>query len=128
MAEHKISYLPLWEKYLELFEEAQIEERQIGQLILMMMQYQFRGQEPEQMDPGVKPIWFFLKRDLDFARKQYLTSVENGKKGGRKKKKAAEEKPEETCENPEKPGKTQNNPGKGNTITESIQNNNKDNP
>ena len=116
MSEAKISYVPLWEKYLEMFEEMGLEHEQIGKLVTMMMQYQFRGQEPEQLKPDLKTIWFFLKRDLDYARKQYMVSVENGKKGGRKKKKVE---PEETWENPEEPGKTQKNPAKGNTITES---------
>lgn len=117
MEEHKISYLPLWEKYLDLFEEVELEYEQIGKLVTMMMRYQFRGQAPESLDPALKTTWFFLKRDLDFARKQYMTSVENGKKGGRKKK---TEKPEETCKNPEEPVQTRKNPEKGNTRTESI--------
>ena len=117
MEEQRVTYMPIWEKHLNMFEEIGLEDAQRGRLITMMMEYHFRGEQPEELEPELKAIWFFLRQDLDAARRQYIQAVENGKKGGRKKK--AE--PEETQKNPEvtqkNPEVTEPNPEKPITRT-----------
>ena len=80
-----IKYLPLWRRYLEMFDDAGLTNVQLGQLIRMMMEYQFRGNEPETVPKVLRTAWAFVRKDLDDARIHYEVSVRNGRKGGRKK-------------------------------------------
>ena len=105
MKELEIDYLPVWRKYRDLFMKCRLTKEQKGDLLDAMMDYQFEGIEPPEFDGVLLGVWSVIQQDLDFARKRYETSVENGRKGGRKKKKPAE---------------TQNNLEEGNTISESI--------
>lgn len=80
-----VKYLPLWSRYLEMFDDAGLTDAQLGRLIRMMMEYQFRGQEPETVPKALRTAWAFVRKDLDDARIHYEVSVRNGRKGGRKK-------------------------------------------
>ena len=97
-----VSYLPIWNRYLDMFEKSKLTEAQVGTLVLAMMNYQFRDEEPEGMDPVLQAFWNFIVQDLQRAKVQYLNSVKNGKKGGRPRKNALVEETY-THENPEKP-------------------------
>lgn len=111
MKETGVSYLPIWNRYLAKFEDAGLTNEDMGALLRAMMHYQFRDEEPTELSGVAKIFWMFLVEDLDRAKAQYVTSVNNGKKGGRPKKNAAAK-----VENQEK---TQTNPEKGITRTES---------
>ncbi len=79
-------YLPLWDRYRELFEPLQPEE--IGRLVLAMQDYkdgkivEFTGNE--------RFVWPSIRRDIDNARAAYDETCrrqrENGSKGGRPRK------------------------------------------
>ena len=99
MNEITISYLPIWNRYLEMFENAKLTDTQIGTLTRAMMKYQFRDITPEDMDPVLSVFWGFLVQDLQRAKVQYINAVNNGKKGGRPRKNTSEN----PKENPEKP-------------------------
>ena len=101
-----VEYMPIWRRYLEQIECADLTDQELGTLFRAMMKYQFEGVEPEGLNSVLRVFWAFFRGDLDYARERYETSVKNGKKGGRKKK----AKPEETQKNPEE----------GISITESI--------
>ena len=116
---HVISYMPVWEKHLEMFEELGLDDARRGRLMTMMMKYHFYGEQPEELDSELMAIWFFIRRDLDSARKQYMQSVENGKKAAAKRKKTGQEEAEETRRNPEEAEQTRNNPEATITRTES---------
>lgn len=100
-----VPYLPMWRRYVEVFEDAQLTNAQIGKLTRMMMEYQFRGKEPEQVPRALGVLWNFVKKDLDDSRRQYMNCVLNGKKGGRpgKNQRKPKTNPDETQNNPEKP-------------------------
>lgn len=106
MKEVEVDYFPVWRRYPDLIRRGKLTKLQIADLFIAMMDYQFEGIEPEELDDGLWVLWAVIQQDLDFARKRYETSVLNGKKGGRKKKQQPEE--------------TQNNLQEGKTITESI--------
>lgn len=89
-----VKYLPLWSRYLEMFRQAELTKSQAGQLIWMMMEYQFEGREPESVPKALRSTWVFLRKDLDDARKCYEKNVKNGRKAGHKKKGSAEDKPQ----------------------------------
>ena len=84
---------------MNTFRESGLTKAQVGQLIWMMMEYQFEEKEPETVPKSLKMAWSFLHKDLDDARNHYETRVQNGKKGGRKK-------------NRKEPNKTEENRGK----------------
>lgn len=102
MEEITVSYLPLWNRYLDMFERARLTDAQIGTLVRVMMNYQFRNQVPEEMDQVLDTFWCVVEQDLKRAKLQYLNSVKNGKKGGRPRKNPPAEETY-THENPEKP-------------------------
>ena len=103
----EVSYLPIWSRYLELFEEVELSDRELGILLRAMMEYQFRGVVPAKFTGTLRTVWPYIRSDLDYARAKYETAVINGRKGGRKKKQ-------------KEPSETQQNPEEGITITEST--------
>lgn len=105
MENKQMDYSPLWNRYLPMFEDAELTEQQVGALTLAMMRFQARGEMPVNLDPMCKVFWSVIHEDLKRARLKYDTAVANGKKGGRPRKVKAEE--------------TQENPKKGITKTES---------
>ncbi len=110
----EVAYLPIWRRYADHFRQNGLSDSQKGKLLGFMMDYQFEGKEPETVPRALTFAWPYIKKDLDDARRQYETSVRNGRKGGRPKKK--------TCEEPEKnpettQGETYENLEKGNTST-----------
>lgn len=107
MTQIDVTYLPVWNRYLELFREGALDNEALGALFRAMMEYQFEGTEPEDLSGTAKVYWLFIRKDLDHARQKYEASVNNGKKGGRKKKK-------------KEPDETQLTLTEGKTITESI--------
>lgn len=93
----EVAYFPIWRRYAQLFRDTGLSDAQKGKLLGFMMEYQFEGVEPETVPKALAFAWPYLKKDLDDARRQYETSVRNGKKGGRPKKISSEkpvEKPE----------------------------------
>lgn len=102
----EVEYLPFWRRYLEQIEGADLSDQDLGMLTRAMMNYQFRGEEPQGLSTSVKIFWSFVRSDLDHARQRYENSVINGRKRGRK--------------NQVKPMQTQNNLNEGISITESI--------
>ena len=98
MENKQMDYSPLWNRYLPMFEDAELTEQQVGALILAMMRFQARGEMPVNLDPMCKVFWSVIHEDLKRARQKYDTAVANGKKGGRPRKVKAEE----TEENREK--------------------------
>ncbi len=105
MENKQMDYSPLWNRYLPMFEDAELTEQQVGTLTLAMMRFQARDELPVNLDPVCRVFWSFIHEDLKRARLKYEASVANGKKGGRPRKTKAEE--------------TQENPEKGITKTES---------
>ena len=93
-----VKYIPIWNRYLDMFREANLSNSQAGQLLFMMMEYQFTGREPETVPKALRMVWVFLRKDLDDARGHYEMRVQNGRKGGRKKKQS-----DETGENRDDP-------------------------
>lgn len=89
MTDIPVKYFPMWERYLQMLEDAELSDPQMGKLMWIMMRYQFRGQVPETVPKGLRTIWNFIRKDLDDARRFYETSVKNGRKGGRPKKSSA---------------------------------------
>ena len=116
MNEVNVEFFPVWRKYPALFNRARLTKEQRGELLDAMMAYQFDGVEPEEFDIPLQVIWAVVQQDLDFARKRYENSVRNGKKGGRPKK----EQPKETQQNPEKGNTISNTITESESITESI--------
>lgn len=106
MSSTNISYLPLWARYQELFGDSGMTDAEVGKLVRSMMDYYFQNIPPSGLPDSIRYCWVWIKSDLEYAKRQYLTSVNNGKKGGR----------------PRKPKETQQNPEKPITITESITN------
>ncbi len=84
MNEHKVTYLPFWKRYMDLFDEAGLTNAQIGVLVKAMMRYQFEGEEPRNLCKILSTCWIFIKKDLDEAKVKYMQSVNNGKKGAAK--------------------------------------------
>ena len=92
-----ISYLPIWQRYLQQFREAGLSNEEIGELFVGMMEYHFEDKLPVFTGSG-KCIWPFIKPDLDQAKAKYAASVVNGTKGGKRK---PSTNPEEPNCNPE---------------------------
>ena len=105
MENKEMDYAPLWNRYLEMFEDAELTEQQVGALTLAMLKYQKRGERPTNLDSWCKVLWSVIHQDLKCARLKYDAAVANGKKGGRPRKARAE--------------KTEENQEKGITKTES---------
>lgn len=101
--EIEIKYFPTWRSYLGQFRETELTHSQLGWLWLTMMEYQFENKEPEKVPKALKLAWSYIRRDLDDARKNYESRVQNGRKGGRKKNL---EEPKETGDNQEEVMKT----------------------
>lgn len=78
-------YIPLWDKYRDLFEPLSYEE--IGRLVVSMMRYK-DGDDP-LIDGNERFIWPAIKRDIDASKASYEDRVarqkQNGSKGGRPK-------------------------------------------
>ena len=98
MEKIQMDYSPLWNRYLPMFEDAELTDAQAGSLVMAMMRFQARDEKPVNLDPICKVFWTVIHEDLKRARLRYEASVANGKKGGRPRKAKAEE----TQENPEK--------------------------
>lgn len=79
-----ISYLPVWQRYLQQFREAGLTHEEIGELFVGMMEYHFENKAPAFTGAG-KCVWPFIKPDLDQAKAKYAASVVNGAKGGKRK-------------------------------------------
>ena len=105
MENKKMDYAPLWNRYLEMFEDAELTEQQVGALTLGMLKFQICGEKPANLDSHCKVLWSVIHQDLKCARKKYDAAVTNGKKGGRPRKARVE--------------KTKENQEKGITKTES---------
>ena len=101
--EIEVKYFPTWRSYLGQFRETELTHSQLGWLWLTMMEYQFENKEPEKIPKALKMAWSYIRRDLDDARRNYESRVQNGRKGGRKKN---PEEPKETGENREEVMKT----------------------
>ena len=86
MTDVAVKYFPMWERYLQMLEDAELSDPQLGKRMWMMMKYQFRGQEPEAVPKGLRTIWTFIRKDLDDARHVYEVKSKNGRKGGLAKK------------------------------------------
>lgn len=110
-------YLQLWDRHLEMFEEAALEYEEVGLLVMAMLKYQFKGLLPEEIPKQLVPFWVLLRRDADYTRNQYQICVENGKKGGRPKSRTSKEK---TQANPSKPLTITQTESVSESITESI--------
>jgi hypothetical protein len=126
-----VTYLPMWERYFPMFEEAELTDAQMGKLLWMMARYQFEGKEPETVPKALKIIWMFIRKDLDDARRRYEASVQNGKKGGRGKKTSSqtgEDTLQEAERTQEEPGITQEEPSITQEEPSITQEEPKDNP
>lgn len=88
-----IPYMPFWERYVQQFRESGMTAEQVGLLIFAMADFHFYDKEPEDLPAELKFCWAFLRSDMLHAKKRYLASVKNGKKGGRPKKIRQEEEP-----------------------------------
>ena len=84
MNEPIVTYLPLWSRYLELFEETGLTNAQLGQLVRAMMHYYFRDEKPKDLPKMLATAWIFLEKDMDDAKARYMKSVNNGRKGAAK--------------------------------------------
>ncbi len=84
MNEPKVTYLPIWRRYYDLFIEARLTNTQVGQLVLAMMNYYFRDERPQDLPRILSTMWIFLEKDMDDAKARYMKSVNNGKKGAAK--------------------------------------------
>ena len=104
MENKRMDYIPVWGRYLDKFDRAGLTNEDLGILLRTMMEYQFRGVVPQELDARLEVFWMFIEEDLVRAQLKYDQAVENGKKGGRPPKNR--EKPEETQNNPEKPRTT----------------------
>ena len=93
-------YLPLWDRYRELFEP--LDAAEIGRLILSMYAYK-DGADP-QPDGNERFVWPSIRRDIDQAKAAYEAECErqraNGSKGGRP---AKPKEPTGFSENPKNP-------------------------
>lgn len=105
MPEIDVSYMPVWRRYLDAIREVGMDMLSLGELHYAMMEYYFEGKVPTTLTGDAKAFWILFRKDLDYARKRYEAAVLNGRKGGRPKK-------------VKEPEKTQVNPAKGITITE----------
>lgn len=96
MMEKKGKYLAVWGRYYGLFREENLTYSEVGRLFCAMLDYQFCGQEPENLPPKLKGYWFFLKLDMENAQSSYEAKVESGRKGGRRSAQLRQE--EQDCE------------------------------
>ena len=82
-------YIPLWDRYRELFEPLHPEE--IGRLVIAMQDY--KDGKPVDITGNERFVWPSIRRDIDTAKSAYEDACqrqrENGAKGGRPKKPAA---------------------------------------
>ena len=96
-------YVPLWDRYKELFEP--LEHEEIGRLVVAMMDY--KAGDPPTITGNERFVWPSVRRDIDNARMAYEETCRkqssNGAKGGRPKKSSEEEKPTAFFENPKNP-------------------------
>ena len=115
-----MSYVPLWCRYLEKFDDGGLSNEDLGALTRAMLRYQISGEKPTNLSGAVQIFWMFIIEDLDRAKLQYTNSVNNGKKGGRPQKNPEEpnENPEQTQTNPEKPRTRTRTESKTKTETE----------
>lgn len=86
MTDIPVKYFPMWERYLQMLEDAELSDPQMGKLMWIMMRYQFRGQVPETVPKGLRTVWTFIRKDLDDARHVYEVKSKSGRKGGLAKK------------------------------------------
>ena len=100
MKNKEMDYSPLWNRYLPMFEDAELSKEQVGALTLAILKFQARGEKPADLDPVCKALWAVIHQDLQRARLKYDNAVKNGKKGGRPPK--ASKQAEQTHENQEK--------------------------
>ena len=100
MDESGVKYFPFWIRYLQMFRDCGLTKSQSGQLLWMMMEYQFEGKEPEVVPKTLKTAWAWIRKDLDDARKHYEVRIQNGRKGGRKKNREEPAEPERHREEP----------------------------
>lgn len=100
---NEISYLPIWQRYLQQFRETGLTHEEIGELFVAMMEYHFENKSPVLSGAG-RCVWPFIKPDLDQAKAKYAASVANGTKGGKRKPSTNPEEPEGN------PGVTQHQP------------------
>lgn len=84
LRDKKKVYLQLWDRHLEMFEEAALEYEEVGLLVMAMLKYQFKGLLPEEIPKHLVPFWVLLRRDADYTRHRYEVAVENGSKGGKR--------------------------------------------
>lgn len=79
-------YIPLWDRYKELFEPLEFEE--IGRLIVSMQRY--KDGETVDITGNERFVWPSIRRDIDSAKAAYEETCrrqsENGSRGGRPKK------------------------------------------
>ena len=103
MNEPELLNFPFWSRYYFDFMEMGVTDQELGSLVRAMGSYQFQGIDlGDTLSPECKYLWLCLRRDLDYARAKYIASIENGKKGGRKR---TQPNPEETQQNPTEPNR-----------------------
>ena len=115
----EVAYLPIWRRYAKLFRDNGLTDMQKGKLLGFMMDYQFEGIEPENLPRSLGFAWPYIKKDLDDARRQYETSVKNGRKGGRPRKQPFQIQEERWKENPNNLEESKSIQKKGNTRSKS---------
>jgi hypothetical protein len=85
--------------YWEAIEELENAEQKV-EMFMAIINYQSTGKIPNFEDTVLKVMWKLILPNVDNSIDKYLSSIENGKKGGR---------PKKTQNNPIKPKETQDN-------------------
>lgn len=81
MMEQKAKYMPIWGRYVNIFNK--LPNERLGELFRAMMLYYFEDTQP-QLPETLSMSWDFLQQDMDHARESYQKKVESGRKGGKR--------------------------------------------
>ena len=77
----ELIYVPIYKNIVETAEELE-DPKQVADLYQAIARYYFWDEIPTTEDLLIKALFNATKPNLDTARKRYLASKENGKKGG----------------------------------------------
>lgn len=59
-----MDFIPITRRYAQMFEEAKLNDRQLGVLVKALLGYQYRGKLPENMDQISLTFWILIRDEL----------------------------------------------------------------
>lgn len=65
-------------EHLSVLLNCPLSRKQQGELLQIILEYLFREKEPQNMEPVMKGIWYFVKRDLDYEKRRKVEKAKHG--------------------------------------------------